>query len=160
MRRLLAVGVLILGGSVALSAQTILNETTLTNALTDVTTTTFILGSTSNVTAGTTGLFIPLTGEYMTVTTIPVSGTVTVSRGASGTRPMLAPAAARVVITQVGSVINYDPGGACTRGTGIARFSPVINLANGVMWICRTSLWRGALGRDLDENSPAAIFTN
>lgn len=129
------------------AAQTVANTTTLSAAI-DANVTTFRVASTSNITvtstANSTGLFIPQTGEYMQVLSVPASGTVTVRRGISPTRPYAAPSSATVIIvTSPDMLIAYDPAGACTRGSGLARYSPVLNLATGMVWVCRSSLWQG-----------------
>ena len=131
--------------------QTILNTTTVTAAQTAAnapTTLTFAVGSTANMNASTsygprTWLFIPTSGELMSVTSIPVAGTVTVARGVSPTRVMgIAAGATAIIVTDPNALISYNPGGACARGSGLAAFSPVINVANGYVWVCRSNLWQ------------------
>lgn len=128
--------------AVPTEAQTILNTTTLAAAI-DASQTTITVASTSNITvastANATGLFVPLTGEYMSVISVPVSGTVQVRRGVSPTRPYLAPTSSVVIIvTSPAALVDYTPGGACTRGSGIARYSPLIDLKTGDVWVCRS----------------------
>lgn len=143
-------------------AQTILNTTTLSAAI-DATQTTFVVGSTSNITvastANATGLFLPQTGEYMSVLAVPQSGTVQVRRGVAPTRPFAAPTSATVIIvTSPRALVNYDPYGACTRGSGLAAFSPLLNLTSGTVWVCRSSLWQGT-HTTLETYNSLAPFT-
>ena len=77
----------------------ILNETTLSEAVTkDLNE--FTVGSTTNITAGTSALVVQGTAgqEVMFVQTVPVSGRVTVLRGWNGTRALSHPNGARVFI--------------------------------------------------------------
>ena len=82
----------------------------------------------------------------MVVTAVPVSGTVQVRRGTGG--PFAAAAAAAssdviiIPVAQNAALIRFDPAGACTRGTGLASISPVINQDNSNVWVCRSSLWQ------------------
>jgi hypothetical protein len=64
-------------------AITALNTTTLTNAISSDETRRFAVGSTTNITAGTS--FLLIDGELMKVQTIPASGLVEVMRGVEGT---------------------------------------------------------------------------
>lgn len=77
----------------------ILNETTLSEAV-DNEKSEFTVGSTTNITAGTSLLVVQGTAgqEVMHVSTIPVSGTVKVRRGYNGTRALNHPSGARVFI--------------------------------------------------------------
>ena len=138
---------LVLGLPAVVSSQTVLNTTTNTNALND-SDLTFVVGSTTNITAG-DSLFVPRTGEVMAVLSIPRSGTVTVRRGAAGpsTRTKSLAASSTLIIvdtTETDALITFDPFGACTRGSGIALYSPVINTRTGIVWVCRSSLWQGS----------------
>ena len=137
---------LLLGVSVVAQAQTILNTTTNSAALND-SDSTFVVGSTANITAG-DSLFAPRSGEVMRVIAVPVSGTVQVRRGAAGpsTRTKSLAASSTLIIidtTESDALITFDPFGACTRGSGIALYSPVINTRTGMVWVCRSSLWQG-----------------
>jgi len=77
----------------------ILNETTLSEAL-DAEKNDFTVGSTTNITAGTSCLIVQGTAgqEIMFVNTIPVAGRVTVLRGWNGTRALSHKSGARVFI--------------------------------------------------------------
>ena len=143
----LALAVL-LGFPTITHAQTVLTTTTLTNAIT-ATQTTFVVGSTANIVAG-SSLYNSRTNETYVVLSVPVSGSVTVRRGATGAGRR-APASALLYIVPVASnaaLGTQDPYGACTRGEqtagGDARVSPFINVNNGVVWVCRSNLWQGA----------------
>ena len=137
----------LLGLPAVARSQAVLNTTTNTNALNDVDRT-FLVGSTTNITAG-DSLFVPRTGEVMVVQEVPSIGTVSVRRGAAGpsTRTKSLAAASTLIIidtTQADALIQFDPFGACTRGSGIALYSPVINTRTGIVWVCRSSLWQGS----------------
>lgn len=135
-------------------AQTILTQGTVSTAVTSTTTTTVIVSSATGLAVNTTSLFFPITGEIMSVNSI--SGTtVGVTRGANGTVPQLLAASAVFIIAQTGSVVGYEPGGACTRGQGIARFSPVISSRSGNIYVCRSSIWQGTNTRLITYNSTA-----
>ena len=77
----------------------ILNETTLSEAVPD-SLQVFTVGSTSNITAGTSCLIVQGTAgqEIMFVQAIPISGRVNVLRGWNGTRALNHPSGARVFI--------------------------------------------------------------
>lgn len=143
-----AVLVLVIGLGFALpaTAQTVLTTTTLGAAINGYPTNpaqrTVTVASATGITAGTTGLFLPGTGEYMAVTN--VSGLViSVIRGSDGTRAWPAPTSSTVFITQSGSTTKYTPYGACTRGTGLATFQPIINTRTADLAICSlVGAWR------------------
>lgn len=142
----LALAVVLLGVPTITHAQTILSTTTTTNALND-TDQTFVVGSTANITAN-DYLFAPRSGETMVVLAVPVSGTVRVRRGTAGPSAMVKSLAASsdlIIIdsTQGDALIQFNPQGACTRGSGLARYSPIINNQAGIVWVCRSSLWQG-----------------
>jgi hypothetical protein len=130
-------------------AQTVANTVTASAAI-DASSTRFAVSSTANITpsatANSTWLYWPQSNELMRVLSVPVSGTVVVRRGDFHTRGMaIASAATAIIITSPLAVIDYDPAGACTRGSGLAGFSPVINPVSGTVWVCRSSLWQGTV---------------
>ena len=130
--------------------QVLMNTTTNSVALTD-TTTQFTVASTANMTApsssGTaTYLFVPSTGELMSVVSIPVANTVIVDRGVTPTRAMrTAVTQTLIIVTPASSsaLIRYSPKGACVRGTGLAAILPQINIEDDILWVCRSSAWVG-----------------
>lgn len=135
----LTLGLLVAGRSA--SAQTSLNSTTLSAAIT-ATQTRFLVASTANITAG-DGLFIPTTGELMSVVSIPLSGTVIVRRSVSPTRPFPAATSALAVITKTGSTVDYDKTGPCT-GAAVPLYLQSINLLTGTVSVCLLSgTWQG-----------------
>lgn len=156
----------LLFAALPLQAQTILSTTTLASRLGDPSSSqppgsnssqVVYLASVTNVTPNTNGLFIPSTGEYMSVASKDANAnTVVVTRGASGTRPMFAASGATVIITQSGSTGNIDPTGACTRGSGQwARYSPFINIVTGDVNVCIGSTWYATNSHNIVYNSLA-----
>lgn len=139
-------------------AQTVMNTLTNSVAITATNTQTFTVSSTTNVTTN-AEIFWPATGEIMCVTAIPSSGTVTVRRGCEGTGAftgLLAITSTGIIIPSgatTGSLGDLDMGGACTRGSGYAAYSPYINRRNAYMWVCINSLWQGATQRNITLNS-------
>lgn len=132
----LLAGLLLTG--VPAQTQTALNTTTLSAAI-SATTTSFLVASTTNITANTNGLFLPATGEFMTVTAVPVSGRVNVIRGAGGVPAAPAAASATVVITTSQSSVGRRLEGPCTRGTGDAAVLPRVFLSEGTLFVCLTA---------------------
>ena len=125
-------------------AQTVLSQTTLAAAINGFpgdAQRTVTVASATGITANTTALFIPTTGEYMTVTA--VSGVViSVIRGSGGTRTWPAANAAVVVVVPPAATVQYTPTGTCTRGEGLAQYQPVINTRTGDVSVCMlTGLW-------------------
>ena len=158
--RLAAVALLLalLGTATVAPAQTVLNTLTNSVAITDTTTQVFTVSSTANVLAD-YKLFVPLTGEIMCVRSIPTSGTVNVRRACTGSSlPQPFAVTTTIVIipsTQDGqaALSDVDMGGACTRGQGYARVSPVINQRNAWMWVCIGSVWRGGIFKNETLNT-------
>lgn len=154
---LLALAVLAWTGDREAAAQTISNTTTASAAI-DASQTSFALASTASV-SSTQGpnsaykLFWPSTGEIMDVRSIPASGTVIVRRGTEGTYPMTIASGATVIILYPDQVTDHFMGGSCTRGTGFARYSPLVNRTNGEMYVCRSSVWQTNTVRVITQNS-------
>lgn len=147
--RLLLVALLAVGSLLPVGAQTYLTTTTLASAVTSLTTSTIFLTSTSGITAAYCGGSVQGCGlfvdrEYMTVTSVPVSGQVNVTRGAASGTTASTHLTGRVVIIAPQSAFSgsdYDgttgrsPGGPCTATA--ARYLPVVNITNGNVWLCR-----------------------
>ncbi len=138
-------------------AQTNVTPTTLTNAI-DQRDTTFVVGSTSGMTASTssTSTYILIDKELMKLTAIPVSGTVTVSRtNQGGSNPVRHSAGVYVVYGKVGtwnaaqtgsatsgvflSGIGNQPSGGCTLTS--QEYSPVFNPSQGKVFACHGARW-------------------
>lgn len=155
MKRLLLIGVLLLGLAAPSSAQIVLNSTTLAAAMT-ATATTLTLTSASAFANATVGapavgnlLFVEL--EAMTITAI--NGTsVSVIRGQSGTKAA-GHLSGAVVFTGPGSAFRQsDPlMMACTPTTMGVR--PWINVINGNVWRCPSTSWIGSNVTNLTYNS-------
>lgn len=139
MKRIVIGLIVALLGAVPVSAQTYLTSTTNSAAI-SASATTFVVASASGIAAG-GALYI--NREYMTVravsgTTITVTrgqaGTVANSHGASQTVIIIPAAAIPTVVAQV------EPAG--TAGMGACditafQYQPIINVANGNVWLCR-----------------------
>lgn len=135
-----------------MGAQTIQTSTTLSAAVTSTAATTITVASATGISRNSTSLFFPISGEVMSVN--GVSGTIiSVSRGANGTRAYTLANSATVLVLQTGSTVDYDPGGSCTRGQGLARFSPVVNTVTGNVWVCTSGTWAGTNLRPFVFNS-------
>lgn len=131
------------------STQTYLTTTTLASAITSLTATTIQLTSTSGITAAYCGGAVSGCGlfvdwEYMTVTSVPVSGTVQVTRAAASGTTASTHLSGRVVIIAPQSAFSgsdYDgvtgrtPGGSCTASAN--KYLPIVNITNGNVWLCR-----------------------
>jgi hypothetical protein len=139
------IALFVLGLSSAAYAQQTVNTTTLTTALTNATTSkTVVLGSVSNIVAG-SGLFMD--SEAMSVVSVnSTAKTVQVIRGVDGTK--VASHAANITvysgptsgITGSGPFWNSDPAfGTCTLSS--EQYSLHINVQNGRVWACTASTW-------------------
>lgn len=143
-KRIFSLALLIgLLASVPSFAQTALNTTTLSAAITP-TQTTFVVGSTANITAsGSTGagtqLWIARTGELMRVVSIPVSGTVVVARAVSPTRPFAAASGATVVIVPSDATRDYDFQGPCNTAATTPKYRAYVNVRDGDLNVCLLS---------------------
>lgn len=131
------------------STQTYLTTTTLASAVTSLTTTTVFLTSTAGITAaycgGTVqgcGLFVDR--EVMSVTSVPVSGQVQVTRAAYSGTTASTHLSGRVVIiaplsafsgSDYDGTIGRTPGGPCTAAN--MKYLPIVNVTNGNVWLCR-----------------------
>ena len=155
-RFLIAVGVAWLAMASPAWAQTSLTTTTLSNALTDTAGTSVVVASTTDITAPGTGAtltMIYIDQELMAVRAVPVAGTLTVARGAGGTRAAKHAVGAFVYAGNPNAFTTVDPSGKCTAAD--ERFMPVINTRTGTVWNCALttatgtaavtaqSLWQG-----------------
>jgi hypothetical protein len=114
-------------------SQTALTATTLSAAITS-SQRTFAVASATGITANATTLLI--SNEALRV--VGVSGTtITVApRGAGGTRAMPHVSGAMVLAGPPVAFVAFEPSGACTAGTGIFLYSPVVNLNTSREWLC------------------------
>lgn len=120
--------------TVSASAQTSLNQTTVSTAIADATTRVLVVASATGATANTTSAFVD--GEFMPITA--VSGTsLTVVRGGGSTRARSHAAGALVYIGPNVAFTTVDPGGSCV-STSI-QYLPLINISDGVAWNCTTT---------------------
>lgn len=161
----LLVGVMLLP---ALSfGQTISNTVTNSAAIDSASTpnnapiTQFAVSSTTNIQGQTAGgtlywLFSPVSGEQMEVVAVPVAGTVRVVRGVSPTRPYpLAITSTLIILTSPLQIVYYEPQGACTRGQGLAAYSPIVDPMTSGVGVCRASVWQWTYGTLRTFNSTA-----
>lgn len=115
-----------------LAAFTQLTSTTLSAAVTSESAQTITVTSATGIAVNTTALFVDW--EYMTVR--GVSGTtITVTRGAAGTRAAQHISGATVVIGNPNAFVSVDPAGKCLIANVL--YQPVINIRNGNWWLCR-----------------------
>ena len=133
--RLIATGLALLVLAVPVSAQTILNNTTLAAAV-NSTQTTITVASASTLAVGQI-IFVPgLVPESMRITSI--SGTtIGVIRGSDGTRAVAHSNSARVFTGPGERFYARDPddaGGVCTPAN--QPYMPWINLQTGYIWTC------------------------
>lgn len=164
----------VLGGSYLgiqqiVKAQATVNTTSLTNALSAplpavgangaITAVgpnnTFVVGSTSNILAG---YEIYMDQEAMLVTSVPVSGTVTVQRAYDGTSAASHAAGQVIYIGTVsgtpGSPFQFvdPPLGSCTFTNEVFSFR--VNVTSGRVWQCATNGWHpygGTIGNGLSQ---------
>jgi hypothetical protein len=133
------------------SAQTTINNTTLTNAITATTTVVTIASATCTACTFGPGTLLYIDNEALTVGGGYVSGTtnIPVLRGQASTRPAAHAAASVVFVgppqrfhTSAGAGIpgGDPPIGACTRAS--QQFLPWINTTTGAFWTCDNYNWR------------------
>lgn len=127
------------------SAQTALNFTSFSSAVTDPAARAVTLASTTGVSAPTTSAvsYVFAAGELMQVTSVnSTTGLVGVIRGVGGTRAVTHASGEFVYVAPANSTITYDPAGSCTAAN--QTYLPVINVRNGNVWNCINSSWQGA----------------
>lgn len=131
---LLVVAILVMASAIPTYGQTALNTTTLSAAITSTSDQTVRVASATGIVAKTTALYVDR--ELMPVTA--VSGTViTVIRGGGGTKATLHASSSAVYAGLLQYFSTTDRYGACTSTNEIAL--PVINVANGSVFDCRSS---------------------
>lgn len=141
--------------TVSAAAQTSLNQTTLSTAVTDLTTRVIVVASASGATANTTAAYID--GEFLPITAVS-STSLTVVRGGGATRPRTHAASALVYIGPLVAFTTVDPGGSCT--STAQQYLPLINISDGVAWNCVSSAWQGfVIAPPQSYASPRTIVT-
>jgi hypothetical protein len=115
-------------------AQTALTQTTLSAAITSTVTRQFSVASTTGMVAGTTLLYVDQ--ESMPVEQVLNANTVVVQRGGNGTRASAHVTGAGVLYGPAIAFVTKDPQGSCANGTGVFQYTPVVNLTNGLQWLC------------------------
>lgn len=115
-------------------AQTALTQTTLSTAVTLTSANRITVASISGITAGSTLLFIDR--EALFVEQVLTPNVLQVQRGASGTRASGHVSGAGVLFGPPNAFVSVDPLGSCTAGSGVFAFTPVVNVTNGLQWLC------------------------
>lgn len=139
------------------AAQTALTTTTISTAVADPAQRTVVVASATGISAG-TGLFVAVTGELMTVTSI--SGTTaTVNRGDEGTRAFPIAASAVVIITPAAASVNRTFEGSCT-GANLPQYFQYVNPTRGTYFVCMAAgLWQERDARPLQANHTTPVIT-
>ena len=143
-------------------AQTALTQTSLSAAISSSSATSLKVASATGITAGQTVLYIEdgtgAVGEAVFVNS--VSGTtIGVTRGYYG---LAAPhiSGALVLVGPPNAFLTVDPSGSCTPGTGLAAYTPAINLKTGNQWLCSsiTNSWvPGFFNDSVSAGTSAAV---
>lgn len=120
-----------------LQAQTALTQTTLSAAITS-SQNTFKLASVTGITANQTELYIDL--EAMPVYAVSGNYVTVGPRGSYGTKAMAHVSGAGVLYGPPAAFIDYDPTGACTAGTGLFLYAPIVDVLTGGQWLCSSVL--------------------
>lgn len=152
-----SLALLLAGVASPLFAQTELTHTTLAAAVTTPSATSVRLTSASGVAVNSTVLIIDQ--EVMAV--VAISGTtITVQRGAAGTRANPHANAAVVTISVAQATVSVQPVGPCTQGTVYGAgaqpsdaYEPIFDTVDGTWWRCRSSVWNGSSTQKLTYNS-------
>lgn len=155
--RLLTFVAILLGLALPATAQSNLNTTTLSAAVT-ATQNTVVVASATGITAKTTSLWLPATGELMRVRAVS-STTITVDRG-GGTGAHQNAASATVVVVPDEATINGPSGtlfGSCT-GANARRYYQILNPDQNVLYVCMLGgTWQGRQGTPLVVNHTLVI---
>lgn len=118
--------------SISASAQISLTQTTLAAAI-NSSTTRITVASATGVVANSTLMLID--NEALFVSSVQ-GVNIGVIRGSSGTKAFAHIAGSGVLLGPPPAFIAYEPSGACTAGTGIFLYTPVVNLITGNEWLC------------------------
>lgn len=143
-------------------AQTALNFTTFSAAITDPAGRTATVASTTGIVAPTTSAvtYLYADGELMQVLSVnTTTKLVGIIRGVGGTRAVTHPANGFVYVTTPDAVITYDPTGNCTPSANTSL--PLLNVRNGNIWHCQTttsgSAWMGFNTGPMMEIKPRTV---
>lgn len=115
-------------------AQTSLTQTTLSAAISSTVTRQFSVASTTGMVAGTSLLYVDQ--EAMPVEQVLGATTVVVQRGGNGTRASGHVSGAGVLFGPAIAFVTKDPQGSCTNGVGLFLFTPVVNVSDGLQFLC------------------------
>lgn len=152
---LLAAAVLV---AVPAAAQTALTSTTISGAVTDRTQRTVVVASATGITAGSTSLFIPTTGEVMPVT--GVSGTtITVVRGGAGAFPAapIANSATVIIAPPNATFAGVNPRGNCS-GANAPEYYQLINVLTADVNVClAANIWEARNGLPLNYDTTVVL---
>jgi hypothetical protein len=132
-KSLLFIGVLLVAASAF--AQTILNNTTLSSAITS-SQRTMAVASVTGITAQTS--FLLVDREMIDVRAIS-STTLTTVRGANGTVAVAHASGAVVLVIPPAAAVSTDPTGSCTRANQV--YLPIVNSRTGVVSDCLGGQW-------------------
>ena len=149
-KQLFPILLILLLAAVPLQAQTTVDQTVTSGAVT-IGASNVTVASATGITASTTMLYIDR--EAMDV--VSVTGTsIRVIRGTRGTRAAAHLSGAVVFAGPFSEFVAQDPLGTCTRTTLISV--PVINIANGNIWNCDSNdgIWQATNLTDLLGNVP------
>lgn len=136
--RLILLVAAVLGFTVTAQAQTALTSTTASAAVTNLAATSLTVASATGITAGSTGLFVVTTGEWMTVTS--VSGTtIGVNRGQGPLGPWPIANSALILIVPYAAQSYTNKYGDCSTGANIPQYFQFVNIATGDVNVCQLS---------------------
>lgn len=118
---------------VSASAQTALTATTLSAAITSSTRVIPV----ASVTGLSAGYTLVIDNEAMQISSVGTSSVTVAPRGYQGTVAVAHVTGAMVLVGPGAAFLSYDPSGAaCTNGTGLFLYSPIINLRTGGQFLC------------------------
>jgi hypothetical protein len=146
---------LVLGLSVSAQAQTNWQAATTLSAATTTTQNFVIVASATGITARTTSLWLPATGEFMPVTN--VSGTtISVQRG-QGLGAFANASAATVIVVPNDGTTGGTLYGACN-GANARKYFQILNPQANILFVClTTNVWQARVGTPQQLNHTMVI---
>lgn len=153
--------VALFGLSLAASAQTTLNQTTLSGAITTTQQRVFQVASGANITAPSltsgTSTQLYIDDEVLDVTSVN-GNFVTARRGVNGTKARTHASGANVYIApaNLGALIDYSLGGSCISGSYPA--TPMIDYYDGQTYTCQNGQWEISTVQG-SQHLPTSVFT-